>query len=48
MIVKKGLGPFLRLLQSAGWTDFRDLQRKLRGIFTVKPTKSWLMNCVVG
>ena len=48
MIDKKGLGPFLRLLQAAGWTDFRDLQRKLRGIFTVKPTKSGSMSWVVG
>jgi hypothetical protein len=48
MIVKKGLGLFLRLLQAAGWTDFRDLQRKLRGIFTVHSTKSGSMNWVVG
>ncbi len=37
MIVKKGLSLFLRLLQAAGWTD---LERKLRGIFTVKPINS--------
>ena len=48
MIVKKGLGLFFRLLQTAGWTDFRDLQRKLRGIFTVNSTKSGSMNWVVG
>ena len=45
MIVKKGLGLFLRLLQAAGWTD---LQRKLRGIFTVNPSNSGSMNWVVG
>jgi IS5 family transposase len=48
MIIKKGLGLFLRLLQAAGWTDFSDLQRKLRGIFTVKPINSASMNWVVG
>jgi IS5 family transposase len=45
MIVKKGLSFFLRLLQAAGLTD---LQRKLRGIFTVNSTKSASMNWVVG
>jgi hypothetical protein len=45
MIVKKGLGLFLRLLQAAGLTD---LQRKLRGIFTVNPSNSASMNWVVG
>jgi IS5 family transposase len=48
MIVKKGLSLFLRLLQAAGWTDFSDLQRKLRGIFAVKPSKSGSMNWAVG
>jgi IS5 family transposase len=48
MIVKKGLGLFLRLLQAAGWTDFSDLQRKLRGLFTVHSTKSGSMNWAVG
>jgi hypothetical protein len=31
-----------------GWTDFSDLQRKLRGIFTVNPSKSGSMNWAVG
>lgn len=48
MIVKKGLSLFLRLLQAAGLIDFIDLQRKLRGIFTVNPNKSGFMNWVVG
>jgi hypothetical protein len=48
MIVKKGLSLFLRLLQAAGWTDFSDLQRKLRGIFTVNPNKSGFMKWVMG
>jgi len=48
MIVKEGLGLFLRLLQAASLTDFTDLQRKLRGIFTVHSTKSGSMNWVVG
>jgi len=48
MIVKKGLGLFLRLLQAAGWTDFSNFQRKLRGIFTVKSNNSSFMNWVVG
>ena len=49
MIVKKRAGPFfLRLLQAAGLTDFSDLQRKLRGIFTVNSTQSGSMNWVVG
>jgi hypothetical protein len=39
---------FLRLLQAAGLTDFSDLQRKLREIFTVKPSKSGSMNWGVG
>jgi hypothetical protein len=45
MNIKKGLGLFLRLLQAAGLTD---LQRKLRGIFTVNPSNSGFMNSVVG
>jgi transposase, IS5 family len=48
MIVKKELSLFLRLLQAAGWTDFSNFQRKLRGIFTVKPINSASMNWVVG
>jgi IS5 family transposase len=48
MIVKKGLSLFLRLLQAAGLTDFTDLQRKLREIFSVNPNKSGSMNWVVG
>ncbi len=48
MIVKKGLGLFLRLLQAAGWSDFSDLQRKLRQILSVNPTQSASMNWVVG
>ena len=48
MIVKKGLGLFLRLLQAEGWSDFSDLQRKLRQIFSVNPTQSASMNWVVG
>ena len=48
MMVKKGLSLFLRLLQAAVLTDFTDLQRKLRGIFTVNPNKSGFMNWVVG
>ena len=45
MIVKKGLGLFLRLLEAAGLTD---LQRKLRGIFTVNPSNSSSINWAVG
>lgn len=48
MIVKKGLGLFLRLLQAAGLTGFSDLQRKLQGIFTVNPSNSGSINWVVG
>ena len=48
MIVNIGLSLFLRLLEAAGLTDFTDLQRKLRGIFTVNPNKSGFMNWVVG
>ena len=48
MVVKKGLSLFLRLLQAAGLTDFTDLQRKLRGIFTVNPNKSGFMKWVMG
>jgi len=48
MIVKKGLDLFLRLLQAAGLIDFSDLQRKLRGIFSVKSINSGSMNLVVG
>ena len=48
MIVKKGLGLFLRLLQAAGLTYYTDLQRKLREIFTVNPGNSGFMHWVVG
>ena len=41
MIIKKGIGLFLRLLQAAGLTD---LQRKLRQILTANPTNSVSMN----
>ena len=41
MIIKKGIGLFLRLLQTAGLTD---LQRKLRQILTANPTNSVSMN----
>ena len=45
MIIKKGIGLFLRLLQAAGLTD---LQRKLRQILTVNPTNSVSMNWAIG
>jgi hypothetical protein len=45
---QKRAGPFLRLLQAAGLTDFNDLQRKLRGFFNVNPNKPGFMNWVVG
>ena len=45
MIAKEGLGLFLRLLEAAGLTD---LQRKLRGIFSVNSINSGSMNWVVG
>ena len=48
MIVKKGLSLFLRLLQAAGLIDLSDLQRKLRGIFTVNPSNSGSINWAVG
>ena len=48
MIVKKGLSLFLRLLQVAGLTDFTNLQRKLRLILNVNPSKVGSMNWAVG
>jgi IS5 family transposase len=45
MIIKKGVGLFLRLLQAVGLTD---LQRKLRQIFTVNPANSASINWVMG
>jgi IS5 family transposase len=48
MIVKKGLSLFLRLFQAAGLTDFTDLQRKLRGTFTVNSINSGSLNWLVG
>ena len=47
MIIKKGVGLFLRLLRAAGLTDFTDLQRKLRQILSVRPSKSGSMNWVL-
>lgn len=46
-IVKKA-ELFLRLLQAAGLTNFTDLQRELRGIFTVNPSNSSSRHRVVG
>ena len=47
MIIKKGVGPFLRLFQAAGLTNFTDLLRKLRQILTIKPTNYSSMNWVM-